>query len=124
MSPSGSIILFLVSSATASGGDNVTFTCIAQGGPGNTFAWRHNMNAITPGGRFIIESTSSSSMLTVTNVIGGDFGAYICQVSNLAGSGSATSMITSMHLLIKNSTIIISYQHHPRDSQALVLLIM
>ena len=99
MTPSGSVLLS-PRRTTASGGDNVTFTCNAQGGPGNTFAWRHNMNAITPGGRFIIESTSSSSMLTVTDVIGGDFGTYICQVSNLAGSGSATSMITSMHLLI------------------------
>ena len=108
MSPSGSITLS-PSSTTASGGDNVTFTCTAQGGPGNTFAWTHNMNPISDGGRFIIESTSSSSILTVTDVIGGDFGTYLCQASNLAGSDSAFSIITSMHLLIKDSTIKICF---------------
>ncbi|XP_019859986.1 PREDICTED: hemicentin-1-like, partial [Amphimedon queenslandica] len=93
VNPSGSIMVS-VSSATVSGGDNVTFTCTAGGGPGNTFAWRHNAIAISDGGRFIIESTSFST-LTVTDVIGADFGTYVCEVSNLAGSGTATSRITT-----------------------------
>uniref|UniRef100_A0A1X7SUG8 Ig-like domain-containing protein n=1 Tax=Amphimedon queenslandica TaxID=400682 RepID=A0A1X7SUG8_AMPQE len=91
VNPSGSIMVS-VSGATVSGGDNVTFTCTAGGGPGNTFAWRHNANQISDGGRFIIESTSSST-LTVTDVIGADFGTYTCQALNLAGSGTATSGI-------------------------------
>ena len=111
MSPSSGVMLS-PSSTTASGGDNVTLTCSALGGPGNTFAWTHNNNAITDGGRFIIESTSSSSMLTVTDVIGGDFGIFACQASNLAGSGSATSVLTSMHSKIKDSTIIICSISH------------
>ncbi|XP_019861680.1 PREDICTED: hemicentin-1-like, partial [Amphimedon queenslandica] len=93
VSPAGSVMIFPFS-ATVSGGTNVTFTCSAGGGPGNTFAWRHNANEISDGGRFIIESTSSST-LTVTDVIGADFGTYICQVSNLAGSDTATSRITT-----------------------------
>lgn len=96
MSPSGSVSIPPVSSTTVSGGDNITITCTAQGGPGNTFAWIHSGNTINNGGRFIIES----STLTVTDVIGADFGTYTCMASNLAGSGTATASITSMHSTI------------------------
>uniref|UniRef100_A0A1X7SFS9 Ig-like domain-containing protein n=1 Tax=Amphimedon queenslandica TaxID=400682 RepID=A0A1X7SFS9_AMPQE len=94
VSPAG-IVSVSPFSATVSGGDNVTLTCSAGGGPNNIFTWAHaNIGQISDGGRFIIESTSSST-LTITDVIGADFGAYTCQVSNLAGSSSATSEITT-----------------------------
>uniref|UniRef100_A0A1X7T947 Ig-like domain-containing protein n=1 Tax=Amphimedon queenslandica TaxID=400682 RepID=A0A1X7T947_AMPQE len=93
VNPLGSVMIS-VSSATVSGGDNVTFTCTAGGGPGNTFSWLDSMNVLTDGGRFIIVE-SSSSTLTITDVIGADFGRYFCQVSNLAGSGTVFTSITT-----------------------------
>uniref|UniRef100_A0A1X7TSP2 Ig-like domain-containing protein n=1 Tax=Amphimedon queenslandica TaxID=400682 RepID=A0A1X7TSP2_AMPQE len=89
-------VMVSVSSTTVSFGDNVTFTCSAEGGSENNFTWTHNnMVQISDGGRFMIESTSSNSTLTVTDVIVTDFGTYICQVSNLAGSDSANLTITT-----------------------------
>ncbi len=59
---------------------NVTFTCDAQGGPGNMFQWQRN-------GANLDEKTQST--LQLNSVDASDGGEYTCVVSNAAGNDSA-----------------------------------
>ena len=68
--------------------DNVTFTCGAMGGPGNSFQWSHNGQDL---------SGETTSTLTLTNISASDDGNYTCTVSNSAGSGSDVAMLIGMH---------------------------
>ena len=68
--------------------DNVTFTCGAMGGPGNTFQWSHNGQDL---------SGETTSTLTLTNISASDDGNYTCTVSNSAGSGSDVAMLIGMY---------------------------
>ena len=60
---------------------SVVLKCNAKGGPNNTFAWLKDGELI---------ETVKSSTLTL-NVIDGD--KYVCQVSNIAGSGNSSITI-------------------------------
>ena len=87
MSPVGSILVnpsVLLVNQT----DNVTFTCGAMGGPGNSFQWSHNGQDL---------SGEITSTLTLTNISASDDGNYTCTVSNSAGSGSDVSMLIGMY---------------------------
>ena len=68
--------------------DNVTFTCVAMGGPGNSFQWSHNGQDL---------SGETTSTLTLTNISTSDDGNYTCTVSNSAGSGSDVAMLIGMY---------------------------
>ncbi len=59
--------------------DNVTFTCDAQGGPGNLYQWQRN-------GANLDEMTQR--ILQLTSVDASDGGEYTCVVSNAAGNDS------------------------------------
>ena len=65
-------------------GDNVTFTCSAQGGPDNEFQWQRN-------GRDLENETLAN--LTVANISVSDGGSYTCVVSNAAGNDSETATL-------------------------------
>ena len=68
--------------------DNVTFTCGAMGGPGNSFQWSCNGQDL---------SGETTSTLTLTNISASDDGNYTCTVSNSAGSGSDVAMLIGMY---------------------------
>ena len=95
MSPAGSVFVML-SALTASGGDNRTFTCSAQGGPDNVFTFMHSGAAISHGGRF---DTTTPGRLVITGVVGEDHGIYTCLVTNLAGSDAATASLAGKYIV-------------------------
>ena len=68
--------------------DNVTFTCGAMGGPGNSFQWSHNGQDL---------SGETTSTLTLTNISASDDGNYTCTVSNSAGSGFDVAMLIGIY---------------------------
>ena len=65
---------------TKTEGDNVTFTCNATGNPSPTFRWTKNGSVLTAGSR--ISLSSDDKQLTITNVIRGDSGQYVCEAIN------------------------------------------
>ena len=65
-------------------GDSVTFTCSAEGGPGNEFQWQRN------GGDL---ENETSANLTVANISASEGGNYTCVVSNAAGNDSETATL-------------------------------
>ena len=69
--------------------EDVTFTCGAMGGPGNSFQWSHNGQDL---------SGETTSTLTLTNISASDDGNYTCTVSNSAGSGSNVSMLIGIYI--------------------------
>ena len=82
VSPNGSISVtpLLLNSFN---GDSVQFTCTAQGGPGNEFAWRYLRTGETV-------STTQQMNLTSDESVGGQ---YQCEVFNLAGNGTASATL-------------------------------
>ncbi len=81
VSPAGSIQVF-PENEIFDYGDNVTLSCIAEGGPGNVFWWIDINGAISPG-----------HLLTLTSIITSQGGEYTCVASNGAGSGSETTTV-------------------------------
>ena len=65
---------------TKTEGDNVTFTCNATGNPSPTFRWTKNGSVLTAGSR--ISLSSGDKQFTITNVIRGDSGQYVCEATN------------------------------------------
>ena len=68
-------------------GENVTLTCLAEGGPGNQYQWQR-------GGENLENETSETLTLTYVNIADGD--DYTCITSNSAGSGNATATLYIM----------------------------
>ena len=62
----------------------MTFTCSAQGGPGNEFQWQRN------GGDLENETLAN---LTVANISASEGGSYTCVVSNAAGDDSEAATL-------------------------------
>lgn len=83
----------------------VSFTCRAFGGPNNTYTWKLNgieieededsqYNITTS----VLDSSSSSVLVILRIVPAIHSGAVLsCSVSNLAGSGSDSHLITGKH---------------------------
>ena len=65
-------------------GDDVTLTCFSMGGPELLYQWQYNGNDLE-GERF--------STLILSNVTASHGGEYTCVVSNIAGSGSASTFV-------------------------------
>ena len=77
-------------------GDNVTFLCIAEGGPGNTLQWLKDGEDI---GSII---SGSENNLTLTNITIDDGAVYTCVASNAAGTGSASVSLNISPVIILN----------------------
>ena len=86
MSPEGGVDASPSSLNTFLGG-NQTFMCSTQGGPGNMFSWTRLSDGATVG---------NMSFLTVIAEGADDGGMYRCDVTNPAGSGSATVTLNGM----------------------------
>ena len=65
-------------------GDNVTFSCSAEGGPENTLQW------LKDGEDFGSVICGSENNLTLTSITIDDGAVYTCEASNAAGTGSAS----------------------------------
>ena len=76
-------------SVSADRGDVVSFTCSAEGGPGNQFTWVRRLAEAT-----VVGNTPE---LTIDGVTIRDGGYYECTVENRAGSGSSTATLRCEH---------------------------
>ena len=65
-------------------GENITLTCMGQGGPNNSYAWEQNGKALLG---------ENENVLTLMNINGSSGGVYRCTVSNAAGSDSASTTL-------------------------------
>jgi len=83
VSPEGSVGIS-PEMAIAYVGGNITFSCLAQGGPDNEYQWQHD-------GVDLMNETSN--ILTIDNIGAVNGGNYTCVVSNAAGSDSATATL-------------------------------
>ena len=92
MSPSGGVWVSPLT-LTASGGDNVSIECTAQGGPDNMLAWKFNGSVLSNGGRHTVTPFS----LTIAGVVGEDHGLYTCEATNFAGIGNSISSLTGIY---------------------------
>ena len=63
-------------------------TCVAEGGPNNTFEWRRQAVLV-----------SNMSVLEFPMITGDDGSVYQCIVRNAAGSDSATTLLSGTHML-------------------------
>jgi len=85
--------------------ENVTFSCLAQGGPDNEYQWQHD-------GVDLMNKTINT--LNIDNIGAVNGGSYTCVVSNAAGSDSATSTLyvaptivtQPADILIRNGTVV------------------
>ena len=62
-------------------GDNVTLNCSATGDTPLTYQWTMEGNDTT------INTNTSTGILILTNFMDGQFGTFICNVSNVLGNG-------------------------------------
>ncbi|XP_056010232.1 hemicentin-1-like isoform X3 [Ostrea edulis] len=82
---------------------STTITCKGQGYPLPTFEWFRDNTIIQTESRFTVNptihlsATEASSSLSISNVVAGDFGAYVCIAQNSNGQGHKT-----VHLTVKN----------------------
>ncbi|KAL5494525.1 hypothetical protein EMCRGX_G015877 [Ephydatia muelleri] len=73
-------------------GRTIQLNCTFDGLPAPNVIWTHpNGSVITSQSRFTIQTTSTSSSLTITSLVGGgDTGTYTCKASNFRGVSSNT----------------------------------
>ena len=83
--------------AVFNNGDSVNLTCLADGGPGNTYQWTFNGATLGNEDGYILNLHFINATI--------DGGYYSCTVSNAAGSGSDTSGV-----FVNPTTI-----HQPND---------
>ena len=107
MSPEGSVSVFPLNK-TFNRGDNVTFDCSAQGGPGNSYQWQWNGADL---------DTETAQTLTVSQISAADGGEYTCVVSNAAGSDSASTLLNVSPEIVLNPTDVLA-----RNGTVLMLL--
>ena len=65
-------------------GDDVTLNCTASGDPPLVYQW------IMEGNTTVLNSDSTTGELILTNIMESDFGTYICEVSDVLTSGTAS----------------------------------
>lgn len=83
VSPEGSVTVEAVNMTTFyDPNETATLNCMASGGPNNTFVWFLDAKVI---------ENEVANTLTLSDVEGGE---YTCQVSNAAGSESASITLT------------------------------
>ena len=85
VSPAGSVSIFPFGSQIGRQGENITLTCATQGGPNNSFVWEQN-------GQVLVGENENQLTVMIVNSSSG--GVYGCTVSNAAGSGSASTILS------------------------------
>eukprot|EP00731_Ephydatia_muelleri_P009428 Em0005g14a len=85
-------------------GRTIQLNCTFDGLPAPNVIWTHpNGSVITSQSRFTIQTTSTSSSLTITSLVGGgDNGTYTCRASNFRGVSSNT-----VQLFVQASTLVV-----------------
>ena len=82
VSPEGSVAVDVINiNILHSTNESATLRCIASGGPNNSFMWFFDDELI---------ENETADTLNITKL---DGGAYICQVSNAAGSETASVIL-------------------------------
>ena len=79
-------------SATRKEGENVTFTCDADGNPTPSLSWIKDGLVVIANSRI----TVSSNKLTITNVTSADQGQYFCNATNDLGNVLPTAAILNV----------------------------
>eukprot|EP00731_Ephydatia_muelleri_P009424 Em0005g10a len=76
-------------------GRTIQLNCTFDGLPTPNVIWTHpNGSVITSQSRFTIQTTSTSSSLTITSLVGGgDTGTYTCSASNFRGVSTNTTQL-------------------------------
>ena len=76
-------------------GRTIQLNCTFDGLPAPNVIWTHpNGSVITSQSRFTIQTTSTSSSLTITSLVGGgDTGTYTCNATNFRGMSSNTTQL-------------------------------
>ena len=70
-------------------GDNVTLTCSATGDTPFIYQWTIEGNNSTD----ILNTNTSSGILTLTNIVESDFGIYTCEVFNALGNDAESIVL-------------------------------
>jgi len=94
VSPEEGVFVFPLN-MTFNRGDNVTFNCSAQGGPGNTYQWQWNGTEL---------GNETAHTLTVTQITVNSGGEYTCVASNAAGSGNASTWLNVTPEMVSSPT--------------------
>ena len=83
VSPYGSVRMS-PQDAVFNNGDSVNLTCLAEGGPGNTFQWNFNGSYVDNQQNYLVLSFFDATE---------NGGQYTCTVTNAAGNGSDTAVV-------------------------------
>ena len=76
-------------------GDNVTLTCSATGDTPFTYQWTIEGNNTD-----ILNTNTSSGILTLTNIVESDFGTYTCEVFNAMGNDAESIVLEQASKLL------------------------
>ena len=76
-------------------GDNVTLTCSATGDTPFTYQWTIEGNNTD-----ILNTNTSSGILTFTNIVESDFGTYTCEVFNALGNDAESIVLEQASKLL------------------------
>ena len=76
-------------------GDNVTLTCSATGDTPFTYQWTIEGNSTD-----ILNTNTSSGILTLTNIVESDFGTYTCEVFNALGDDAESIVLEQASKLV------------------------
>ena len=82
VSPAGSVFVLPFENVLTSFNSTVNITCSAQGGPNNMFEWSKQGVIV-----------SNNDVLELTMITGSDGGLYVCNVTNDAGSDTASTSV-------------------------------
>ena len=80
-------------------GENVTFSCNADGNPAPKFSWTKDGSVVDTTLR--ITFNENNKTLTITNVIRGDSGEYICVATN--NFNTVESNPSTLHVQCKDT---------------------
>lgn len=107
VSPLGGVSISGNETQSYDSGDSVTLTCTAQGGSGNIVQWLRN-------GDMLPDETALTINLLSINASQG--GVYTCNVSNIAGSGSAS---VTVNIRPRFTSVFVDLQQANGDSVTL-----
>ncbi|CAI8013814.1 hypothetical protein GBAR_LOCUS8705 [Geodia barretti] len=84
-------------SITSGASPQFTLTCISTGGPATTVTWTRDSTTVTQGTQTVLNDPVTAKYTHTLNVT--TAGDYICTVSNIAFSASATISLEGILLL-------------------------